>query len=354
MSGSSGRPWKLLGLAAVLLVAAQALATVAAPKRDVAGIGGLPPGEFAGTLMLGGFRGLACDLLWLRAVSAKEAGRFYESVALAEAITQVQPRFADVWMHLAHDLAYNISFEADGPDQRYSWFVAGVHANARGVERNPGVERLVRHLAWMFHHKGDLFHSRIEAQDWASVINPLLAVVRERTGDTQRAAALPDGPGNSNFAIANRLYTASVALGEYDQRNHLGHPPAFVRRMAAHTLDADGNRLRNQGDHLAAIGQWIAAGEEWQRVQAWMDSPPLNEADKRSRNSTIEVLTRSEGRVRRKAADMALMLAPDAASGTAVSDAILARRWDAARRLLVQPGWKRTAGMEGRIHWLDE
>ena len=115
---SSGRPLRLLALAAGLLVAAQALATVAAPKRDVAGIGGLPPGEFAGTLMLGGFRGLACDLLWLRAVSAKEAGRFYESVALAEAITQVQPRFADVWQHLAHDLAYNLSFEADGPDQR--------------------------------------------------------------------------------------------------------------------------------------------------------------------------------------------------------------------------------------------
>jgi len=345
---------RLVALAVGLLVAAQALATVAAPKRDVAGIGGLPPGEFAGTLMLGGFRGLACDLLWLRAVSAKEAGRFYESVALAEAITRVQPRFVDVWQHLAHDLAYNISFEADGPDQRYSWFVAGVRANARGVERNPGVERLLRHLAWMFHHKGDLFHSRIEAQDWAEVINPLLAVVRERTGDDVRAAALPAGPGNSNFAIGHRLYSASVALGEWDERNKRGRPPAFVRRMAAHTLDADGNRLRNRGEHLAAIGQWIASGEEWGRVQAWMDLPSANEADKRARNSTSEVHGRSEGRVRRKAAALAAQLAPDDAAGTAAVEAILARRWDEARRLLAQPGWKRTAGMSGRIRWLDE
>ena len=354
MSAPTNRPLRLLAVAAGLLIAAQALATIAAPKRDVAGLGGLPPGEFAGTLMLGGFRGLACDLLWLRAVSAKEAGRFYESVALAEAITQVQPRFADVWQHLAHDLAYNISFEADGPDQRYSWFVAGVRANARGVERNPGVERLLRHLAWMFHHKGDLFHSRIEAQDWAVLVNPLLAVVRERTGDTARAAALPDGAGNSNFAIAHRLYSAAVALGEYDQRLDRGRTPAFVRRMTAHTLDADGNRLRNKGDHLAAIGSWIAAGEEWQRVQIWMDLPAENEGEKRARNSTAEVLGRSEGRVRRKAADMALLLAPDAASGAAVSAAILARQWNEARRLLAQPGWKRTAGAEGRIHWLDE
>jgi hypothetical protein len=347
------RLW-LVALAVGLLAVAQVLATVAAPKRDVAGIGGLAPGEFAGTLMLGGFRGLACDLLWLRAVSAKEAGRFYESVALAEAITQVQPRFADVWQHLAHDLAYNISFEADGPDQRYSWFVAGVRANARGVERNPGVERLLRHLAWMFHHKGDLFHSRVEAQDWASVVNPLLAVVRTRTGDLARAADLPAGPGNSNFAIAHRLYSASVALGEYDQRTGHGRPPAFVRRMAANTLDADGNRLRNRGEHLAAIGAWLAAGQEWQLVQAWMDGPVTNEGEQQARNSTGEVLGRSEGRVRRKSADLAQLLAPDPASGQAAAEAILARRWVEAQRLLAQPGWKKTAGAEGRIRWLDE
>ena len=351
---SSGRPLRLIALAVGLLVAAQALATIAAPKRDVAGIGGLPPGEFAGTLMLGGFRGLACDLLWLRAVSAKEAGRFYESVALAEAITRVQPRFADVWQHLAHDLAYNIAFEADGPDQRYAWFVAGARANARGVERNPGVERLLRHLAWMFHHKGDLFHSRIEAQDWSEVVNPLLAVVRSRTGDAGRAADLPPGPGNSNFAIAHRLYAASVALGEHDQREGRGRPPAFVRRMAAHTLDADGNRLRNRGEHLAAIRRWLDAGEEWARVQAWMDQPANDEGERRARNSTGEVLTRSEGRVRRKAADLALLLAPDAAAGEATAAAILDRRWDEARDLLARPGWKGTAGLEGRVRWLDE
>jgi hypothetical protein len=352
--GAHRRPLLLVALAVALLVAAQVLATVAAPKRDIAGLGGLPAGEFAGTLLLGGFRGLACDLLWLRAVSAKEAGRFYESVALAEAITRVQPRFADVWQHLAHDLAYNISFEADGPDQRYSWFAAGTRANARGVERNPGVERLLRHLAWMFHHKGDLFHSRIEAQDWAEVVNPLLAVVRERTGDATLAAALPAGPGNSNFAIAHRLYAASVALGDQAQRDGRGRQPAFVRRMAAHTLDADGNRLRNRGEHLQAIAAWIAAGEEWQRVQAWMDQPVADDGERRARSSTAEVLGRSEGRVRRKAAALALHLAPDAAAGTAVAEVILARNWDEARRLLAQPGWKRTAGAEGRIRWLDE
>ncbi len=344
--------WATIGIG--LLLAAQTVAVLAAPKRDVAGIGGLPPGEFAGTLMLGGFRGLACDLLWLRAVSAKEQSRFYESVALAEAITRVQPRFVDVWQHLAHDLAYNIAFEADGEEQRYAWFVAGVRANMRGVERNPGVERLLRHLAWMFHHRGDLFKGRILAADWSAQLNPLLAEVATRTAGDVRVRALPAGGGLSNFTIANHLYAASVALGDQLQRTGKGRQPAFVRRMAAHTLDADGNRLRNNGEHLAAVRRWLDAGEDWVAVERWMNEPVTDEAERNSRASTSIVLERSEGQIRRKAADLALLLAPDAATGEAVAAAILARRWDEARRLMAGTGWKSSAGADARIRWLDQ
>jgi hypothetical protein len=341
---------RALVIGLILLAAAQSVALLAAPRRETAA---LPPGEFAGTLMLGGFRGLACDLLWLRAVSAKEAGRFYESVALAEAITRVQPRFSDVWQHLAHDLAYNIAHEADGQDGKYTWFVAGVRANARGVDRNPGVEKLVRHLAWLFHHKGDLFHERIEAEDWSGLINPLLAEVRARTGD-QLILDLPAGPGSTNFAIANRLYTASVALGDQQEAAGKGRLAAFVRRMVCHTLDADANLARNRGNHLAAIRRWLDAGEAWQRVSAWVDSPLSDANAVHSRNSTREVVQRVEGRLRRKTADLARLLAPDPATGNATAAAIEARLFDEARILLAKPGWLSSSTAVGRIRWLDE
>lgn len=344
----------LLAAALLLFAAAQAVAWLAAPRREAAGLAALPPGEFAGTLLLGGFRGLACDLLWLRAVNAKDEGRYYESVLLAEAITRVQPRFVDVWQHLAHDLAYNIAFHADGADQRYAWFVAGVRANARGIERNPGVERLVRHLAWMFHHKGDQFHRHIEAQDWARELNPLLATARALTGDAVRAADLAPGPGHSNFAIAERLYTAAIALGERAQRLGTGRVPGFVRRMVAHTIDADGNRLRNRGEHAAAVRRWLDALEVWQEVTAWMERSDGDEREQAARRNAEIVVPRNEGRVRRKAAELARLLAPDEAGADAVADAILERRWDEARALLSSPGWKRTAGSAGRVVWLDE
>jgi hypothetical protein len=340
------RPARAALLGFGLLAAAQAVALFAAPRREAAGFAALPPGEFAGTLMLGGFRGLACDLLWLRADSAKQAGRFYESVALAEAITRVQPRFAEVWQHLAHDLAYNIAFEADGPEQRFAWFVAGARANARGVERNPGVERLLRHLAWMFYHRGDRFPEQVARTDFAPLLNPLLAEVARRTG--QPVAELPAGAGRSHFAIAHALYSAAVVQAEYDQQV-VGRQPSFVRRMAVHSLDGDGNLLRNRGEHLAAVRRWIEAGRAWTAVEAWLAA---GGEDARA-SDTRDVLVRSEGRIRRKAADLAQRLAPDAAAGAAAAAAILDRRWDEAEALLARPGWRQAAASDARVRWLD-
>lgn len=336
---------------AVLLGAAQIVAIAAAPRREAAELGALPPGEFAGTLMLGGFRGLACDLLWLRASSAKEQGRHYESVALAEAITRVQPKFADVWQHLAHDLAYNIAFAADGADARYAWFSAGAEANLRGIERNPGEERLVRHLAWMFNHRGDQFHRQIEAADWAARLAPALAAVRRHL-DLAEPAAAP-APPRSNFAIAHELYTLCAEMAA--RRPASVRTPSFVRRMAAHALDADGNRLRNRGEHLAAVRRWLDAAEAWRAVQAWLDGLADDAAGREARYWTSEVMQRSEGRLRRKAADLARLLAPTPDDGEAAALAIVERRLDAARALLSAPGWLASAGSAAPgVSWLDE
>ena len=65
--------------------------------------------EFAGTLMLGRFRGLACDMLWVRADTAQEEGKFYESQALFGIITRIQPGFVQIWSYLSWNMAYNVA-----------------------------------------------------------------------------------------------------------------------------------------------------------------------------------------------------------------------------------------------------
>ena len=47
-------------------------------------------------MALGGFRGLLADILWIRAISLQEQGKYFELVQLADWIQKLQPKFAGV------------------------------------------------------------------------------------------------------------------------------------------------------------------------------------------------------------------------------------------------------------------
>ena len=321
------------------------------PNRDV--YEALTPGELAGTLMLGGFRGLACDLLWLRADSAKESGRFYESVALFEAISRIQPRFEQPWQFMSWDLAYNLSHEVEDRDAKWSWIIAGIDTNIRGVNRNPQSERLLRHLAWMFHHKGDLFHDKIEQVAWAERVNPLLKEVNARVKPGYQVELLPAGTGISNFTMSSRLYQACIALadGALDGKGWLS--AQFVRRMVPLAMESDGNLKRNQSRHLDALKRYLDALQAWDTVIAWANTPSSNPNEANQRKISLDSVERNEGRLRRKAAQYCYDLAPDSDTGEKTAQAILARNWSEALRQLQRPGWK-PAASNARIKWLDE
>lgn len=312
-------------------------------------ISAVRPGEFAGTLLLGGFRGLACDLLWMRAMSAKENRRFYESVALFQAIAQVQPRFEQIWEYMSWDLAYNIAVEVDDEDGKWAWYLAGLDANVRGCRRNPNSERLLRHLAWMFHHKGDTFHQRIIDANWAPLLNPLVADLNRRLDGHAVLPEVPDESGWTNFQLSEFWYRAALVTAENEGKR----VPAFVKRMIPHAIEKDGNLWRNRGQHLKALHRFLDSLEAWQEVRDWIASPNANEEDAYDKQLSNDVTETNEGRVRRKAAELARLLAPDPDTGEACAFAILTRDWAAARAELAKPGWKTSHG-RGGIIWLDE
>ena len=343
----------ILGVAC--LIVAQCLASfVLTPlrgglvaNRDV--FGALKPGEFAGTLMLGGFRGLACDLLWLRAQRAKDEGRFYESVALAGSITHIQPRFEQIWEYLAWDMAYNLAAEVDDSSAKWAWFIAGVETNAEGCQRNPQGERLVRHLAWMFHHKGDDFHERIAGASWARLVNPVLEQLNERLSVERRLTLLPAEPGIGNYGISALLYTAAERAAEV---NGLNLAP-FVRRMVPLAIERDGNQMRNRGAHLLALRRYLEALVLWQQALAWSALPPVDESMLDDQRINREIFEHNDGRLRRKVALLAERLAPDAAATARLLAAVESKRWDAAGQELGTTGWK-PAVARARVRWLDE
>lgn len=115
-----------------------------------------PPSLAFATVAMGAFRGLIVDILWMRADTLKEEGKFFDAKQLAEWITTLQPRFAAVWDFHAWNMAYNISVAIPNtrPEERWHWVKNGYELlRDRAIELNPHSILLYRSLGWIFQHK---------------------------------------------------------------------------------------------------------------------------------------------------------------------------------------------------------
>ncbi len=415
------RPRTCLLLGLVCLIAATLSAGAAWRRRPLAAGGvsaafapegtayvHLEPGEFAGTLLLGGMRGLVADLLWMRALNAKDHGRFYESVAVFGLIARVQPHFPVVWEYMAHDMALNIAREMDDPQEEWNWYLTGIEASLRGIGRNPESGRLLRHLAFLLYRKGEDHLARVETHDWSRLLNPLftryapavepIPVGRVTAVDGPRlrvtgGLALDTGapvlvidaqqvhqgsvqdvagavrtvelsatgvqvtPGARVVAsmtpsrLGLKLFRCDLALRR--ARGDRMASRAYVRRFVPILMGRDGYRLRNRGRHLAALRRLVAALREWQIVAAWPDDPAAGftalEANQheQSRRAHVPGLRRN---VRR----LIEALAPDQARADAALARLAADELVALEALLAQPGWRTQLPGIGRGVWYDE
>jgi len=117
----------------------------------------LPPSLLLATVATGAFRGLAVDVLWMRADKLKDEGLFFDARQLAEWITILQPRFASVWEFHAWNMAYNISvaIPATQPDERWRWVRNGyelIRDEAVGKYKLKNIT-LYHEMARIFQHK---------------------------------------------------------------------------------------------------------------------------------------------------------------------------------------------------------
>ena len=161
-----------------------------------------PPSLAFATVAMGAFRGLVVDLLWMRADKLKEEGQYFDAKQLASWITTLQPRFADVWVFQAWNMAYNISvaIPATQPDQRWRWVKNGYELlRDEGLEKNPKSISIYRELARIFQHKlgdvGDDAHKYYKLQ-LAAAMTPLLGSIDNDMAPTDDAFydALVDAP----------------------------------------------------------------------------------------------------------------------------------------------------------------
>ncbi|MFH1023126.1 MAG: hypothetical protein V1809_07030 [Planctomycetota bacterium] len=115
----------------------------------------LGPGEFAGTVLLGGARGVVVDILWMWASTLQQQGRFYELLDLNDWIAKLQPYFEDVWIYNGWNMAYNISHEAETLQDRWAWVRKGILYVEKGLRQNPRSYKLCEKLGQFHYYKFD-------------------------------------------------------------------------------------------------------------------------------------------------------------------------------------------------------
>ncbi|MBL7115858.1 MAG: hypothetical protein ISS35_08835 [Kiritimatiellae bacterium] len=139
--------------------------------------GGTPLVTFA-TVVLGGFRGIIADVLWLRATYLQDEGRFFELAQLSDWITQLDAHRAEIWAYHAWNMAYNISALMTEDEERWRWVTQGLNLlQNRGLPINPDDATLYAELAWIYQQKigSTLDHSHAYyKRQWAQSISEAL------------------------------------------------------------------------------------------------------------------------------------------------------------------------------------
>lgn len=175
-------------------------------QREVLGLTRITPLENAPPVLafttkaLGGFRGLIANALWIRANELQDEGKYFEMVQLADWITKLQPNLSSVWIHLAWNMAYNISVKLNDPADRWMWVRRGTELlRDEALRYNPKEPQLYRELAWFFQHKMGHYlddahqHYKVEwaremtqvlgrsgRPNWDELLNPKTPEQRER------------------------------------------------------------------------------------------------------------------------------------------------------------------------------
>jgi hypothetical protein len=150
----------LLALAAALLTVNGFLLPMLNRERGALGITRIEPLENAPpmlaltTQVLGGFRGLIANALWIRSTQLQEDGKYFEMVQLADWITKLEPHIVTVWTVQAWNMAFNISVKFPDHADRWRWVQRGIELlRDDAIRYNPDQPGLYGDLAWMFQFK---------------------------------------------------------------------------------------------------------------------------------------------------------------------------------------------------------
>jgi hypothetical protein len=246
------------------------------------------PPQVAIGIAMGAFRGLFVNFLWVRANTLKEEGKYHEAMDLAKAITTLQPRFPDVWVFHAWNMAYNISVTTHTLDERWAWVNRGIDLlRQKGVVYNPTDLAIHKELGWIFLHKISGYmddanpdYKRRLALEWTLVLgDPPPFRARESREDAiaryvEWLTPIDEAPGSLDTlidqdpAVAALVNAYTETVSPVIDRDFLGR---YARHMA----------LRRSGRREFLLARFRNANTFGPRAEAMeklLDNPDFDDA----------------------------------------------------------------------------
>ncbi len=158
-------------------------------------------------MSIGALRGLLVDYLWIKIHQMQNDGLYFEVMADADLITKLQPRFPQVWVFHAHNMAYNISVATHTIEERWEWVNEGIRLlREKALRANPDDMVLHKELAFFFMHKlngnsddAHLYYKRKFAERWHNLLSEPPVSWNERTAWMKEIA---DAPRTTQEAIS--------------------------------------------------------------------------------------------------------------------------------------------------------
>jgi tetratricopeptide (TPR) repeat protein len=154
----------------------------------------------AAVAVLGGFRGIVTDFLWLAAHNDWEKREWFRMKPKLDTVVMLQPHFIDYWDIGAWHMAWNISYDASVntaepreafrlKEQRY-WIDEGEKFLREAIKNNPDEWMLYFKLGWLLDQKQQKYK---EAAEWfakAAEFKDVPLYVRRQVGHALNRAGL--------------------------------------------------------------------------------------------------------------------------------------------------------------------
>jgi hypothetical protein len=253
-----------------------------AEKKDLgeATIGEVDTGSFVLKLfLLGGFRGMAANVLWTRAIEFQKVQEWDKLKVTVDMITKLQPHFLSIWTFQSWNLTYNVSVEWDAPEDKYEWIKRGIKFVQDGVSKNKKSPDLIWDTAWYYYHK-------LGFSDESIILRRLF---RDDEDESFKRSPL-DGVSiyHDNFQLGHDWFVKAVklvddgearqAVGSIETVEHVDAPaqrkgqqgdlpfrsmPAHAQTRYALSLEKESMKGIEATFGPRAQEQWVRSFDEW-------------------------------------------------------------------------------------------